>query len=70
MAYSMRATLYRERDAVGAPYAPASEFRNGAALRGEDALPVDLASSGVMMAVRHPDLWEQVCTSQPPTLVF
>ena len=59
MAYTMRATLYRDREAVGKPYEAVSELRGGAALRSEDALPVDLQSSGVMMAVRHPDLWEQ-----------
>ena len=53
MAYTMRATLYRESSHVGKPYDPQSELRGGVALRAEEATPAELNTSGVMMEVRH-----------------
>ena len=53
MAYTMRATLYREASHVGKPYDPQSELRGGVALRAEEATPAELNTSGVMMEVRH-----------------
>ena len=54
-AYSMHSMLYRDRLRVGTPYDAATEF----VLRGEEATPGELSTSGVMLSVRHPDLWEQ-----------
>ena len=55
--YALHSTLYRDPQGVGSAYGVGSPYD---ALRGERATPMSpLESSGVMLSLRQPDLWEQ-----------